>query len=342
MLSKHLAQILKPLVGNTDFTVKNSLDFCDQIKHVKLEEDDELVSFDVVSLFTSIPVELAIQVATDVLSKEDTLHDRTAIPVEDIVDLLDFCLSITNFKYNNTHYQQIFGTAMGSPVSAVMANLVMENLEQRALSTSLVQPRFWKRYVDDVCAAVKSGLIQTLQDHLNNIEPSIQFTVERETNQEISFLDVSVYRQGNGQLANKVYRKSTHTERYLAFESHHPIAHKKAVVKSLTNRANNIPTTSDHRAKELKQVTLALLANGYPKRFIINSSQPKRSPQQPVTAAPEDEKSFCVLPYVQGTTEPIKRVLNSYNVKVALKPHQTIGNLFLKPKDPCQKIKHAA
>ena len=141
----------------------------------------------------------------------------------------------------------------------------------------------------------------------------------------------------NGQLANKVYRKSTHTERYLAFESHQPIAHKKAVVKSLTNRATNIPTTSDHRAKESKQVTLALLANGYPKRFIINSSQPKRSSQQSVAAAPEDKKSFCVLPYVQGTTEPIKRVLNNYNVKVALKPHQTIGNLFPKPKDPVPK-----
>ena len=188
----------------------------------------------------------------------------------------------------------------------------------------------------------KSGLVQTLQDHLNNLEPSIQFTVERETNQEISFLDVCVYRQGNGQLANKVYRKSTHTERYLAFELHHPIAHKKAVVKLLTNCANNIPTTSDHRAKELKQVTLALLANGYLKRFLINSSQPKRSPQQPVTAAPEDEKSFCVLPYVQGTTEPIKRVLSSYNVKVALKPHQTIGNLFPKPKDPVPKDQHKA
>ena len=220
-------------------------------------------------------MELAIQVATDVLSKDDTLYDRTAIPVEDIVDLLEFCLSTTNFKYNNTHYQQIFGTAMGSPVSAVMANLVMENLEKRALSTSLAQPRFWKRYVDDLCAAVKSGLVQTLQDHLNNIEPLIQFTVERETNQEIAFLDVSVYRQDNGQLANKVYRKPTHTERYLAFESHHPIAHKKAVVKSLTNRARNIPTTSYF----LKQVTSALLANGYPKRFIIDSSKPKRSPQ---------------------------------------------------------------
>lgn len=90
-------------------------------------------------------------------------------------------------------------------------------------------------------------------------------------------------------------------------------------MKSLTNRANNILATNDHRTKELKQVTPALLANGYPKRFLINQSQPRRSPQQPVTAAPEDEKSFCVLPYVQGTTEPIKRVLNNYNVKVALK-----------------------
>jgi len=83
---------------------------------------------------------------------------------KDVDSLLDFCLSTTNFKYNNTHYQPIFDTAMGSPVSAVTANLVMENLEQRALSTSLVQPRFWKRYVDDLCAVVKSGLVQTLQD----------------------------------------------------------------------------------------------------------------------------------------------------------------------------------
>jgi len=94
------------------------------MKNVKLEEGDELLSFDVVSLFTSIPVELAIQVATDVLSKNATLQDRSTIPVDDIVDLLDFCLSTTNFKYNNlTYYQQIFATAMGSPVSAIMANL---------------------------------------------------------------------------------------------------------------------------------------------------------------------------------------------------------------------------
>ena len=102
MLSKHLAQILRPLMNNTDLTVKNSVEFCEQMKNVKLEEGDELLSFDVVSLFTSIPVDLAIQVVTDVLSNDETLLDRSTIPVVDIVDLLDFCLSTTNFKYNDT------------------------------------------------------------------------------------------------------------------------------------------------------------------------------------------------------------------------------------------------
>ena len=337
MLSKHLAQILSPMMGNTDFTVKNSVEFCEQMKNVSLKEDEELVSFDVVSLFTSIPVKLAIQVAKDLLSNDDTLQDRTTIPVDDIVDLLDFCLSTTNFKYNNNHYQQIFGTAMGSPVSAVMANLVMEDLEKRALSTSLSQPCFWKRYVDDVCAAVKSNLVLTLQNHLNNIEPSIQFTVERETERKISFLDVTVCRQDDGQLSTKVYRKPTHTERYLSFDSHHPVAHKKAVIKSLTDRAKTIPSSVDQQSKEMKHVIAALSANGYPKRFVIDASKPKRpSPQTPATA-PDDKRGFCILPYVKGTTEPIKRILNNYNIKVALKPHHTIGNLFPKPKDPVPK-----
>ena len=182
------------------------------------------------------------------------------------------------------------------------------------------------------------ALDKTLQDHLNNVEPSIQFTVERETNQEIiAFLDISVCRQDNGQPVNKVYCNPTHTERYLTFESHHPIAHKKAVVKSLTNHTNNIPTTSDYRSKELKQVTSALMANGYPKWFIIDSSKPKWSPQQSVAAVPEDRQSFCILQYFKGTMEPIKRGLNNYNIKAALKPHQTIGSLFPKPKDPVPK-----
>lgn len=78
------------------------------MKHVKLEEDNKLVNFNVVSLLASVSVELAIRIATDVLFEDDTLKDRIAIHDEDIVDLLDFCLSTTNFKHNNPFYQLCF------------------------------------------------------------------------------------------------------------------------------------------------------------------------------------------------------------------------------------------
>ena len=149
---------------------------------------------------------------------------------------------------------------MCSPVSAVVANPVMEILEQRALSTALVQSQFWKRHVDDVCDVVTH--LERLSEQRRAIDQIHGWKGNKPWDSPgIAFLDVTV--------ASKVYRKPTHTERYLSFESHYPITHKKTVVRSLNNRANNIPTTSGFRSKEIKQVTFALLTNGYPKRFII-------------------------------------------------------------------------
>ena len=155
-----------------------------------------------------------------------------------------------------------------------------------------------------------------LQSHLNNIEPSIQFRVERETEQKISFLDVTVCGQDDGQLSTKVYGKPTNTERYLSFDFHHPAAHKRALVKSLTNYTKAIPSSVDQQSKELKHVIAARRANGYPKRLVIHASKPKQPSQQTPATAPDDNKGFCILPYVKGTTEPIKRILSNYNMRL--------------------------
>ena len=152
-ISGYLTRILSPVVGNTDYTVKNSCEFADFIRDKTLNACEELVSFDVVSLFTKIPVDLAVKVAEERLREDASLGQRTSLPVEDIIHLLSFCLKTTQFTYNGTYYQQVFGTAMGSPVSAVIANMVMEDVEQRALATSPVKPFFWKRYVDDGISA---------------------------------------------------------------------------------------------------------------------------------------------------------------------------------------------
>ena len=147
-----------------------------------------LVSFDVVSLFTKIPVDLAIKVSTNRLRYDDSLWQRTSLPLDDITDLLSFCLNTAQCVFEGTYYKQVFGTAMGSLVSAVIANLVMEDIEQRALRTAPVSPSFWKRFVDDVMSAVPQNEIVVLLQHLNSIEHSIQFTVERKTDVKLLLL----------------------------------------------------------------------------------------------------------------------------------------------------------
>ena len=123
----------------------------------------------------------------------------------------------TYLSFHGGVYQQTFGTAMGSPVSVSVANLVMEDVEDRALESFDVHLAFWKRYVDDTCTAVPSGKVQHLLQHLNSIESTftIQFTVEMESEGILLFLDVKLHHKPDGSVSTSVYRKATHTHKYL-------------------------------------------------------------------------------------------------------------------------------
>ena len=89
-----------------------------------------MVSFDVVSLFTKVPVDLATRVAHQRLTADPSLIERSALSPDEIVTLLKFCMDATYLAYRGEVYQQVYGTAMGSPVSVTVANLVMEDVEQ--------------------------------------------------------------------------------------------------------------------------------------------------------------------------------------------------------------------
>ena len=154
-LSKFLKNILSPLVGNTVHTVENSAEFVELIEKINILDNESQMSFDVVSLFTSIPLEIARAIVLGRLSNYCTLEDRTNLTITELTEALDICLTSTYFTYNNKCYEQIFGTPLGLSLSPVIANMVMEDLEQQALSTFHNPPSIWVRYVDDVYAIVK-------------------------------------------------------------------------------------------------------------------------------------------------------------------------------------------
>ena len=88
---------------NTVNTVKNSLEFADFIRGKTLDAEDELVSFDVVSFFTKIPVDLAIEIAKKRLREDVSLEKRTSLHVDFLIGLLSFCLNTTYFVYDGTY-----------------------------------------------------------------------------------------------------------------------------------------------------------------------------------------------------------------------------------------------
>ena len=99
---------------------------------------------------------------------------------------------------------------MGSPVSAVIANLYVEDFEEQALTSTPCMPKIWKRYVDDTFTILSRGKVDIFLQHLNGQQPTIRFTMGTETNNTIPFLDTLVTRDSDGYLSISVYRKPTH------------------------------------------------------------------------------------------------------------------------------------
>lgn len=255
-LAKYVAKILKPLVGNTDSFIKDSQDFVNLIKNERLEHDDILVSFDVVSLFTKIPLDEAIQVIKDITDP------GTA-------KLAEICLRSTVFTFQGIFYEQTSGVAMGSPLSPIVANLYMEYFEKKALDSYPLKPAWWKRFVDDTNIKWTHGKaeLDKFFIHLNSISPEIKFTMELEEKKSIPFLDVLIMRKEDGSLGHKVFRKSTHIEGYLHADSHHHPAQKFGVLNTLAIRALRI-SDSEHLDEEKKHLVSTFKSIGYKEQEI--------------------------------------------------------------------------
>ena len=144
----------------------------------------------------------------------------------------------------------------------------MESFEEQAIASSPYKPRIWKRYVDDTFTVLDRGSVDSFLQHLNNQQPSIRFTMETESDSKLAFLDTAVSREPDGRLTTSVYRKPTHTDQYLAYDSHHPQSVKRGIVKCLYDRAKRIVTKPSAISKEKKHLSLVLVSNGYPLSFL--------------------------------------------------------------------------
>ena len=168
-----------------------------------------------------------------------------------------------------------------------------------------------------------------VQSHLHSINQHNIFTIEEENDATIAILDTKPTRNPDETIKTTVYRKATHTGKYLQFSSHHSFQHRRLVARNLLYRAKIIPCTDADKLSHLQHLVDALKINGFTDQFI-------KSCQRTTACAPSNQsqthRGLVTLSYIQlfqGALERISRFLNQFNINVAHKPVMTVGSIKL-------------
>ena len=333
-------------MGKSPHHIHNNQDFMEHIKGIQLGPDEVMVCYDVRALFTSVPIQPALEVIEKLLKEDTGLQKRTSMSTKHINDILEFCLRSTYFTYRGKFYEQVEGAAMSSPISPIVANLYMESFEVRALQSSPNPPSVWKRFVDDTFINMKKAHKEEFLTHLNSVDNNIQFTTEEpRPDGPLPFLDILITPDKDDRLDTTVYRKPTHTNQYLLWDSHHSTFSKYSVVGTLHHRAKTICSNNHLLQQEEELLSEALMNCNYPiwalnrVKMKMNNQAQKKKNNTNTTQQNNNPKPYITVPYYKELSESVKKKYNNYGVQVYFGGGTTIKNLLMAPNDKDPMLK---
>ena len=254
-ISKWLANLLSPFLGTfSPSHIKHSEDFICKFNNSNIPTNNiKLLSLDVESLFTKVPID---DVLTFLTNKLESYEDHFPVGLGKTIELIKLCVTNNVFSFNGCYYKQKFGCSMGNPLSPLLANLYMEYFETVLLSPIKPPNMVWYRYVDDIFSYwdEKWGNFNDFLTRLNSLVPSIKFKCEWEKDGCLPFLDILIIRKNNRYVFT-VYRKPTFSISYIHFLSYHDKKIKIGVACNLFLRALRICSTEflDEEFNKIRQ-----------------------------------------------------------------------------------------
>ena len=252
-LAKWLDDILKPHIPS-EMISNDTFDFVNKFHAASLPINSFLVSYDVKSLFTNVPVDETIKHICEIIPND-------CLPIDKVTFSKLLKLACTNvlFSFDNELYLQVDGMSMGSNLGPTMAAFCMNMIERKMSQQYL----FYTRYVDDVLAVFKTKHdAETFLKDINKIHCDIQFTTEFEENNTINFLDVTIERTSRT-FNTKWHLKKTNTCTYINKMANSPNNYKHSAIRSLITRAYRICSTVEDFQKAFQTITYIFTLNGF-------------------------------------------------------------------------------
>ena len=305
-LSKFVDILLRPFLTHIKSYIRDDLDFLNKCKR-NTNTNKILCTFDVVSLYTNIPIDLGMEAIRYWLSTyPEKLHPR--FTKEFILEALKFVLIKNSFKFNNQYYLQIRGTAMGTIVAPTYANLVVGFLEIKLYT--IIEVKYgpdkrlefeeeWFRFLDD-CEILLDQLnlmsATELLQILNELNEFVKFTMECH-NFKISFLDILINQCDNNVWLD-IFFKSTDTRRCVPFNSCHPKKCLKNIPFTLAIRICTIVERERVKQIRLKELAVILKNQKYPTNLIISSFKRARAIPQSQLRQEKEKENNDVIAFV--------------------------------------------
>jgi len=332
-LAKKLDWIIRrEVILENSQSLKNSTDLISKIRNMPCRDNYLLASFDIVNLYTNVPISETIDILRSNLTKNSSL---TSKQISDLVELTEATLRQNYFTFEDEFYIQKEGLAMGSPLSSILSELFLNHIENTKLRSNRHSNRilFYFRYVDDTIVLFNgtSRQLNLLKNHLNSLHPKLQFTLEEETNKSINFLDLTIFKRQNG-LGFKIYRKPTTTNQTIHATSHHPYSQKMAAYNSFVHRLLSVPLEPEDYEQEVNTIKSIAISNGYKSSIIdkiINKQKNK------ITNRPNDDQVkpvYVSAEYGVVLSHTLSNEVKKHNVTVAYKTSNKLSSLLKEKK----------
>ena len=332
--AKWLSKSLSGEIRESQSMIRDSFSLRDLIGPSNLHQA-YLVSYDVSSLFTNIPVDETIQVIVDKLYPKTPgvkVRDQTWKGISRLIfkRSLIWCLCNQTFSFNGTLYKQIDGCAMGSPLAPLMADIFMNHVLESKIKERTnnhinvlfvdynsgtqhfrqCRLKFFGRYVDDHLAVFDTPEdAQYFLTYLNSLHHKITFTMETESDSMLPFLDILITRHENN-ISTTVYRKTTHSGVYSHYTSFIPARMKRQLIYTLVDRAWKLCSSYELWHLEMVNLKTMMMSNGYTenyvdgqiKRYLSNKYPDERAKTKDPVYGPEKLRVYLKVPYLGDAT----------------------------------------
>ncbi|CAH3146865.1 unnamed protein product [Pocillopora meandrina] len=310
-LSKYLTTILQPLTDKSRRKLQSTESFIDAMKDVQIPDDYKLVQLALQC------TETAIQQSTDALP----------LPTEDIMDLLNLCLASTYFQYNGKRYKQLHGTAMGSPVSVVVAEIVMQNIEERALADK--PNRFGYATLTTHLPPYAKTKLTLFTITLTNKTPT--FSLPGRSKKTASFLFSTVWWAETTTNYEKQYTENRRIPTDCL--TNHPTTRFPTKLRLSRHWQDERNLFATHRTVYLTKTSTLTVFLTKTTNTGIRRNTHRATDTTETNRDSTSVTTIAAIPYIKGTSEAIARILQPYNIRVAHRPITTLRHLLTNVKD---------